>query len=490
MPATDAPTREQGSALGGNLAQVLALGRTGAGGYVPESFEDVPELTFPASASIYDRVRKDGQVAAMLRAIRLPILRADRHRLGDVDACRPEVIRMVEAMLGLGEGARAKPRGTGVDVLDVKRDALLMLPFGFMALEQSYDVRPAPPGLDVGIAGPVAFLKRLAPRMPRSIAEVRVDREGALIGIVQYVAGAPGDATRWVPPGQQLIEVDRLVMFVNEREGAEWTGNSILREAYKHWLIKDALLRVGPMVVERNGMGLPVVKYDDQGDRDTALGLAKAARMGAEAGVALGPGYSLELLGVKGTTRDELPLVKYHDEAIGRSALAMFLNLGHDNGARALGDTYVDYFILAEHAVDGYLNGIITEHIIRDLVELNYGPDEPYPCLTADPIDAEATPTAEALSILAAANLLGPIDDGIVAEVRRRYGMPAALPTATIPDTYQPAGEGPGEGPPVGLPVEDPNALPVAASDVLVDRLEAVTAQLAAIRAQRAGAGV
>lgn len=479
MPVTDAPTREVGSAVGGGLAQVLSMGRGDTGGYLPESYEDVPELTFPTSATIYDRVRKDGQVAAMLRATRLPILRAGRHRLS-TDGVRPEVLRFVEANLGLGAAARLKPRGTGVNVVDVKRDALLMLTFGFMALEQSYHVAPAPAGLDVDVAGDLAWLKRLAPRMPRSIAELRVDRDGALLGAVQASPGADGDTARGVPPGHVLIDVDRLVMFVNEREGADWAGNSILREAYKHWLIKDALLRVGPMVVERNGMGLPVVTYSTDGDQARALELAKAARMGSEAGVALEEGYSLQLLGVTGATRDELPLVKYHDEAIGRSALAMFLNLGHDNGARALGDTFVDYFVETLGSIDGYVNDVITEHVIRDLVELNYGPDEPYPNLEADPIDAEATPTAEALKGLADSGLLGVLDPDLVTEVRRRYKMPPPMPVATVPPFYQPAGVDPDEGPPLELPVDDP--APIAASDgELVARLERVTAQLAAL---------
>lgn len=163
----------------------------------------------------------------------------------------------------------------------------------------------------------------------------------------------------------------------------------------------------------------------------------------------------------------------------------MFLNLGHDNGARALGDTFVDYFCLAEGSIDDELNSVITDHVIRDLVDLHYGADEPYPRLIADPIDAESTPTAEALGVLAEKGLLGVIDDGLVGDVRRRYRLPAldpnaapAVPEATVPDTYQPAGVDPDEGPPTGLP--QPEA---AGADPLLERLEAVTAKLAALRA-------
>ena len=40
------------------------------------------------------------------------------------------------------------------------------------------------------------------------------------------------------------MTVDRLVMYVNDREGGNWLGQSLLRPAYKFWLLKDRLLRV------------------------------------------------------------------------------------------------------------------------------------------------------------------------------------------------------------------------------------------------------
>lgn len=466
MTIADAPRTELGYP-GGIAPSISAGGVTSGGGFYVEGLDTNVDLRFPASSIVYDRMRKeDGQVGSIMRAIMGPIIGTPWRLVGT--GVRPEVMRFLESELGLeANGAgRARRRRQGIVWREHLREALLMLPFGFMPFEPVYDVGPASPGLeDVDDAEGrlYAHLRKLAPRMPRTIQEVRVARDGGLAGIVQ----APMYGLGTTDPRGTFIPVERLVMYVHEREGADWTGNSALRSAYKHWLIKDALIRLGAQIVERNGMGIPFVNYTNDADEARALALAKALRAGAEAGGALRPGMSVSLIGVTGSTADELPRVKYHDEAIGRSLLAMFLNLGHDNGARALGSTFVDYFLLALEAVIANVQETATEHIVRDLVELNFGPDEPYPSLIADKLSSESTPTAEALKALADAGLITP-DLDTEQDVRRRYGLPAKT--------------GPYE-PPVAPSSSDAPPDELIVEDDITGRLEAVTARLSALRA-------
>lgn len=470
MTVADAPRTEVG--YPGGVAPVMGLG---AGFYI-EGLDTNVDLRFPASTVVYDRMRgEDGQVASVARAITYPILNAKRRLAGD--DVRPEVMAFVENELGLNlEPGRARRRRQGIVLRDHIREALLSLWFGFMPFEQVYDVGPAAPGLeDPEAPGRLyAHLRKLAPRMPRTLSEVRVSRDGGLAGIVQAPAyGVTAD------PRGVFIPTDRLVVYVNEREGADWTGRSLLRAAYKHWLIKDALIRLGAQIVERNGMGIPIVEYDQPADKAKAVALAKALRAGAEAGGAMPKGLRVTIVGVSGSTADELPRVKYHDEAIGRSLLAMFLNLGHDNGARALGATFVDYFLLAVNSIIGNLDETITEHVIRDLVELNYGVDEPYPTLVTDDLTAEATPTAEGLKALADAGLIT-YDRELEQDVRRRYRLPVKP---------EPKGEAAVEdaaGSPVanvGIPaLIDAVDTTIVIEDPLVARLAELVSQVTALR--------
>lgn len=478
MAVTDAPTNEIGTPGLVTPANIGAYGRgRGAGMFTVEALEDTPELVFPQSAAVFDRMRKtDGQHTAVLRAAVLPLMRTPWRLVGeDVD---PRVMQFVETELGLTDRTgRQRRRRQGVVWTDHLRQALLMLPFGFMPFEIVYEVdAPSPGQEDVGMPL-VAHLRKLAPRLPRTLTEApRVSRDGGLAGIVQ---AAPHKLERRLTigpggtlPGEVFIPVDRLCMYVNDREGADWTGTSMFRGSYANWLIKDALLRLGPMICERNGMGVPVVYFQDEGHRQQAMEIARNLRAGSEAGIALPDGMRMEIQGVAGTTRDELPLVEYHDRASGRASLAMFLNLGHDNGARSLGETFVDYFVMSLDAIADNIAETATEHIIRDLVEINFGPDEAYPVLEADSIAAEATPTADALRTLADGGLLGEIDPDLTTEIRRRYGLPKQT---GVLDAQEQADLLPGTPPPLGEEADQ--------GDQIVDRLAKLAERVAALRA-------
>jgi len=415
-----------------------------------DPYEETPELQFPANLRVYDRMRRqDSQVRAMLRAIALPILQTPWRVLGA--GCRPEVVNFVTAELGLvaDELGRRRSRDGGVSFDPFLRMSLLHLVFGFMPFNKWATIAPFDTGLDLGIGPQVAHLGGLSPRMPRSVQFIDVNSDGSLIGIRQWAAtnlvrgaypgyGGQGNGGYWpnasgfmAPAGDAglvPIPAEALVYFVNEQEGADWAGMSVLRSAYKHWLIKDFLLHVDANAADRNGTGLPVITYPSakgEAGRNKALAVASAVRAGDEAGVALEEGYTLALLGVQGGTHDTLASIAYHDQAAARGMLEMFLNLGHDGGLGhgSLGETFVDYFLLSLRAVLRYSEEVITEQIVRDLVRWNFGPSEPYPTVVADDPSAEATPTAAALEQLTAAGLLV-ADPGARAEIRRRYGLP------------------------------------------------------------------
>lgn len=426
MSVETAPTTETGYAAG-----VIPTTMPGAGRpeYVVQSLDNNGELRFPYSAVIYDRMRReDGQVGSILRAITQPILGTKWTLVGDdVD---PAVLAFVESELGLGErtDGKRRRRREGIVWHEHLRNVLLMLPFGFMPFEQVYTVGPAAPGQDAEPGRLYAHLRKLAPRMPRTLSAIKVARDGGLEGIVQLPAF---NATSGLANFNGVtIPADRLVMYVNDREGADWSGTSVLRTAYKHWLLKDALIRLGAQIVERNGMGVPVVEHSGDVTTEQAMKVARGFRAGAEAGATFEKGkMSVTLLGVTGSTVDPLPWVNYHDQGMSRSLLAMFLDLGHDNGARALGDTFVGIFLDSLAAVIDNVAETTTEYVIRDLVELNFGPDVAYPALVGEHPTPEAT--ADAVAALTTAGVITP-DAELEGAFRTRYGLPAK-PDAPTP---------------------------------------------------------
>lgn len=408
VPATPlkAPTKELGSATGNMFGSYL--GHTG-GSYWMVDEEETPELRWPLSIRVFDQMRRqDAQVASVLRAVTLPVRRTT-WRL-DPGGARPEVAAQIAADMGLplvggGDVALGRTRGR-FSWQQHLHLALLMLAYGHMYFEQTYWID------DQGFA----HLRKLGPRMPRTITQVNVAADGGLESIEQFGATKP-------------IPVSQLVAYVHDREGGNWLGTSLLRPAYKHWLIKDRLLRVQAQTVERNGMGVPLYTGAD-GEQSLTVGrdLAASWRSGDNSGAAVPFGATLELKGVQGRLPDADVPIRYHDEQIARAVLAHFLNLGTQTGSWALGSTFADFFTLSLQGIGLEIADTATQHVVEDLVDLNWGPDEPAPRVVFDEIGSRRDATAEALKILVDAGVIR--TDEILEEfARTSYGLPAKSAT-------------------------------------------------------------
>lgn len=388
----------------------------------PGDDEQTPELRWPRSVEVYDAMRRqDAQVMSVLRAVTLPIRRT-QWRI-DPAGARPEVAQFLAEDLGLplvGADPNAAPPPRTRDRFSFAehlRLALLMLPFGHSFFEQVYRID----------ASGMARLRKLGWRPPRTIARVDVAADGGLISITQGGSSA------------KAINVDRLVAYVNDREGGNWLGQSLLRPAYKFWLLKDRLLRVQAQTVDRNGMGVPVYEGADfsavqdpearakleKDDLDAGLAMTKAFRSGDNAGAAVPHGAKLTLQGVTGTLPNADDPIRYYDEQIARAVLAHFLNLGTETGSWALGSTFADFFTLSLQAVAEAFRDTFNAHVVEDWVDVNYGPDEPAPRLVFEEIGSRSPATAEAIKALIECGALVP-DAELEAFLRQQYGIPAA----------------------------------------------------------------
>ena len=375
--------------------------------------ETTPELQWPQSVTVYDQMRRqDAQVASVLRAVTLPVRRTP-WRI-DPAGAKARVTQFVADELGLpvvGKNPKPAPRTRDrFSWAEHLQQALLMLPFGHMFFEQVYRVG------DDGRA----HLRKLGPRMPRTIAEIQVAPDGGLVAIRQWPPPAGGG----LPP----IPASRLVAYVHDKEGGNWLGQSLLRPAYKHWLIKDRLLRVQAQTIERNGMGVPLYKgAEGEPDLSDGMTLARAWRAGESSGSAVPYGADMVLRGVEGTLPDADTPIRYHDEQIARAVLAHFLNLGTQTGSWALGTTFADFFTLSLQTLAQQIADVATQHIVEDLVDINFGPTEPAPRVVFDEIGSRQAATAASLKSLSDAGLIEP-DDVLKQTIRQQYGMPPPDP--------------------------------------------------------------
>lgn len=400
--------------LGYQSGQLASWSSLGA-----ESNETNPDLMWPQSIEVFDKMRReDSQIGSVLRAVTLPIMSASWSI--DPAGAADEVVAFIAANLGLtvkGQEAVAPLRTKGrFSWGEHLRMALLELPFGHSFFEQVYRIENGR-----------AHLRKLAWRPPRSITKIDVAPDGGLIAIEQRGNGGP----------DIRIPADRLVAYVNDREGANWLGQSLLRTAYKNWLLKDRMLRAQALTVERNGLGVPVytgapvpdkasmTEREDwnKSEKDAGLKLATGFRAGEAAGASIPNGATLDLKGVTGKLPDTDAPIRYHDEQIARAVLAHFLNLGTETGSWALGSTFANFFTDSLNSVAEHIKDITQQHVVEDLVDANWGDQEPAPRLVFEPIGSEHPVTAEAIKALIECGALTP-DESLEAFMRDAWGLP------------------------------------------------------------------
>lgn len=407
-PSRGALSRERGYAASGGWWDNALL-------------ETAPELTWPNCLAVFDNMRRqDAQVGSVLRAVTSPIQRT-AWRI-DGEGCDPEVTRHVADDLGLpivGQGNLVPRTGRSRDRFSWTghlRLALLMLPFGHSYFEQVYRWNEVDQRW---------HLRKLGPRLPRTIMKVNVARDGGLESIEQRPTFPTG--------GQKLeIPVGQLVAYVLDREGGNWFGQSLLRPAYKNWLIKDQLLRVQAQTIDRNGMGIPVYT-GAQNEKDLKDGedVATSVRAGDNSGTAIPYGSKLDLMGVTGQLPDADVPIRYHDEQIARAVLAHFLNLGTQTGSWALGSTFADFFTLSLQAIADEVKETANHHVIEDLVDVAFSPNEAAPRLVYDEIGSRGDSIVNAIAVLVNAQVLK-ADEDLEQFVRTALRLPARDKTTPL----------------------------------------------------------
>ncbi|QFG09629.1 portal protein [Gordonia phage Pipp] len=395
-----------------------------------EMFERVPDLQWPASVQTFARMeREDSRVSSLLAAITLPILRS-QWRIAP-NGARDEVVEFVARNMRLPiDGAedelnhgRSKGRFSWMHHLP---QALTALPYGHSVFEQVYREENGK-----------FWLRKLAPRPQRTISNWNVALDGGLMSIEQT---APASTAKVMyGPKPLSIPISRLVVYTRDMEPGMWVGKSLLRPSFKHWLIKDELIRYQAMAIRRTGMGIPVATAADGASDEDVNKLADMAmqyRGGDNAGLGLPFGADLKLVAPNGNLIDIGAAISYHDNMIAIAGLAHFLNLDGKGGSYALAGVQEHTFSQSVQTVGEHTRDTANAHVIEDLVDINFGLDEQAPRLVFDEIGSRQDATAAALKMLVEAGLLSP-DVLVEQKVRQHFGFPAkaddAPPAAPTP---------------------------------------------------------
>lgn len=293
-------------------------------------------------------------------------------------------------------------------------EALKFLVFGHYAFEVCFQVLDDEleytdaEGEETAARRQFLTLRRFAARLPKTIYKWNVE-EGELRSIVQW---AFKDGA-WV---EVEIEATDLLLLVNEREGDDFTGQSILRPAYKPWAMKEVYERAGAIAATRYGAGiiigyLPSSESQNSDSADRLEDILANLDAGEDNYIVVPwpktmpgvDGATIEIVTPGASLPDLTSWAEFHRAEIKASVLARFAELGHAQvGARSTGDTQSTVWYNALNSVAKYICDAHNQGPVRRLVDANYKVAR-YPKLVASGIEVKnLTEFAQAVSQLVA----------------------------------------------------------------------------------------
>lgn len=335
--------------------------------------------------------RTDGAVAAVLSALKTPIVSAEWSIFSYDDSPKGEQIRkdVEDNFFNIERGWR-----------EFVRESLGYLDFGHYAFELIWELKNGR-----------IHLKDLAPRIPASIQSWQIT--GGKRGIKQFIRTDESDKF------EAEIPEEKLLILTNNKEGDDVTGQSVLRAAYKHYKYKDVLYRISGVAADRYGVGIPHVELPAEGygdaDKEKIEEALENLRSNEKSYLLTPPGYKVQILTPNGNPQGAQidTLIDHHNRMIFVSILAQFLMLGSDGtGSMALSGDHSSFFLNHIEDKAKYFASQVNTQAIKRFVDLNYGEQEWYPELRHAPLGSkDVKALAETLSILNMAGLLDPDTD-------------------------------------------------------------------------------
>lgn len=368
------------------------------------------QLVGKLGLQVYDTMRRsDATVHAALSVTKDPIIGADWM----VEAASDDPVD-----IEIAEYVNRELFKRNIAYPDLIREALTALDFGHALFEKVYEITEFNGKPRIG-------LKAIKSRKQRSILRWAIGQGDAeKPGVTQILQGG------------QSAEIPRakLVYVINEREGENYEGISLLRFAYKHWKIKDAIEIMNAIALERMSVGIPILTKGVGGVTVGEPELIKvrkalrAMRANEEGYIELPDGTTLAMLDMKAqSTKDNLPTIEHQNSQITLSVLAQFLMLGQTggSGSRAVSADHSTLFMKSLEAVARTIQIPFQTDIVNSLVDLNYSNlKNGYPKLVySDLSDDDASALGTAIASLKTAGAIT-MDPDLENRIRTMFGLP------------------------------------------------------------------
>lgn len=397
-----------------------ATGTSVYGGYIQEDY-----LHTLRGKNLQDELAKlrrgDAQVAMVLRAVKNPIRRAKWFFDPSAPDDQGKRIRDFLDLVWFNSPA-------GFSFSKWVRESLTFLDCGFCIHEMGFRVA------ETREYGLVHILSEMGFRKQDTIEQWFIDRTG-LHGVRQLVTGDTAGVEQRLGGSLDVrIDRSRLSILVNDQEGDNWEGVSVLRNAYGAWKRKQLYLKINAIGIEKSAVGTPVGKYPKGGKgdgfRDELAKVLQNFTTHENAYLLIPDQYTVEVFFNKYDAQSVLTSIQYEDSQIAKIMLMQFLELGQNGGGGAYALSK-DQSALALDLLS-FIAGQIAEEIDRIskmMIDWNFGVQDWYPkCQFSDISKRAGTELADLIQKYVAADVIQP-DAELESFIRRTECLPAADPS-------------------------------------------------------------
>lgn len=415
--------------------------------------EYVPELQWPLSLDVYDRIRNDPRVSGILLAFIMTIMK--RRAVLKRNGSRDDVCVAMSEDFGipLEDDPDDKPKPPMEDRFDhpqhMETTLWQGLTYGHYVTYMVGEVEDAARGW--------WRLKDLEARPAKSIAAFNLDPSGN---------GKLASISQFMNVGGAVMPAEHLALWVFRKQPGSFVGVPLLRPMHKPYLLKDGATRITMTNIEKAGGIAYASAPPNAGDKVIRAinSVLSRFRVGTRSAATFPHGTKVDF--AKGAGVGEgIEFINLQNEEIAYAAQMMFAGLGQggSTGNRALGETLADAFMdLADAVEQWYARGV--NRTMERIVRWNVGKGAQSPLLVFVEDDAEQL-TLDALEQLKKLGIT--ITDADVEAVRKRYGMaptPEGVDVQTTPPVVAP-GQGGGEGGVAPVAASAPFRPQIAAAD-------------------------
>ncbi len=376
--------------------------------------------TSKLSYSVYDKMRRaDPQVKRLLKAISTPIL-------GATFTCTPIDFSDLEQQKQADFKKRVLYNYMAKSWTSTIGEIITFLPFGFSAFEPVFQIS------DTKEYGKIITIKKLVYIKQKTVYEWIIE-DGAVVKIRQLTSDS-------LPSVDKVLDAKNFLFFVNEKEGDNFEGVSILRSCYGSYIRKDLAYKIDMIGLEKMAIGTPVAYVpksilSNDSERDALIDVLENYTSHESQYIFLDMAMmngGFEIVKGEYDANGVNMAIDREDTAILSSVLASFLDIGTKRmGGNSQSTTLYQMFIDSLECTVNYICEKI-DPLLNHLYDMNFGAPEVRLKLKAQNVSKKnQKEVMDILSGYTKAGLLSP-DRNIEAKIRSENDLPEIDPAAVV----------------------------------------------------------